>query len=65
MLGMLTKLMGSYSSEKDDKAALFSALKPYLRPERQENVDQALKIAKMAKIAKIAFTDFSGGDNFV
>ena len=63
IMGLVMKLMGEYSSDKNDKSALLSALKPYLRKERRESIDKAAKIAKLAKVAKLAFSEFSGGDN--
>ena len=61
-LGIITRIMGEYSSPADDKHALLSAIKPYLKEERREKVDQAFELAKLAKLAKIAFSEFSGGD---
>ena len=62
MLTMLTKLMGEYSSAGKEKTALVATMRPYLREERQEKLDRALKIAKLAHLARIAFSEFSGGD---
>ena len=65
MLGLMTRLMGEYSSAASDKTALLSAMKPYLRHERHEKIDKALEFAKIAKLAKVAFAEFSGGERGV
>lgn len=62
MFKVMTKLMGEYSSRKNDKSELIRALKPYLREDRREQMDNAVKMAKLARIAKSAFSEFSGGD---
>lgn len=62
IFSIVTKLMGEYSSRKNDKSELIRALKPYLREERREQMDNAMKMAKLAKIAKTAFSEFSGGE---
>ena len=59
---IVSRLAGEYSSSKNDKTALVSSIKPYLRPERCTKLDQAVKIAKIAHIAKIALSEFSGGE---
>lgn len=63
ILTIISRLMGEYSSsKKDDKSALVASIKPYLREERREGLDRAVKIAKIAHIAKIALSEFSGGE---
>ena len=59
---IVSRLMGEYSSQKNDKSALVNSIKPYLRQERREGLDRAVKIAKIAHIAKIALSEFSGGE---
>ncbi len=64
MLKMMSRVMEQYGSGGDDgKALILNTLKPYLKEERRQKVDEALKIARMAKLAKIAFSEFSGGDS--
>ena len=49
---MLQNLMQSLSGAgEQNKTALISALKPYLRKERRAKVERAMKIAKIAKLA--------------
>lgn len=61
MLASLGKLMGKLGSDKgDDKAALMRSVKPYLKPERQEALDRAVKIARIAHVARAALDEFGG-----
>ena len=62
VIGMVSRLMGEYSSASSDKAALVSSIKPYIREERREELDRAVKIAKAAHVARIALSEFSGGE---
>ena len=66
MLGVIGRLFGEYSSKSsDDKAGLITALKPYLKEDRREKIDQAAQMAKLARLARLAFTEFSGGESDV
>ena len=65
IIRLLSRLAGEYTSGNDDKAALFNAIKPYLREDRQAKVDRAAEIAKLARLAKVAFSEFSGGEDGV
>ena len=47
-----------------EASALLGALRPYLSPERQSKIDNAINIAKIAKIAKTIIPEF-GGDKGV
>ena len=62
---LITRITSEYASEKNDKAALLNAIKPYLREDRHEKIDRAAEIAKLARLAKVAFSEFSGGDKSV
>lgn len=45
----------SSSMETDSKeAALFGALRPFLKPERQEKLDRAMKVGQLSKVATAA-----------
>ena len=47
-VGMLMKLAGMFkNSADDDRSRLLLSLKPHLSTERQERVDQAVKILKL------------------
>ena len=60
MLGVIGKLMGQLRSEGDGKTALVNSMKPYVRPERREALDRAVKIARMARLARLAVTELGG-----
>lgn len=62
MLGLISHLVKEYKSQEHDKTALLTAMKPYLKPERQSALDKAAGIVKMARLAKTAFGELSGGD---
>jgi hypothetical protein len=62
---LMTRLVGEYSSGKNDKAELLNAIKPYLKEDRRAKVDKAAEIAKLAKLAKVALAEFTGGDKGV
>ena len=62
MLSMMTRLMGGFKNSSNDKAKLIETIKPYLKQERRQKLDEAANLAKMAKMAKLAFSEFSGGD---
>lgn len=51
-------LLSEYSAQDDKKAALLSALKPFLKPERQEKIDQAVRIARLTRVVRAAFSLF-------
>lgn len=59
-MGMLTKLLGGMNGG-GDKTALLEALAPYLRPERKERLQKALRFARMARLATSAMSEFGGG----
>lgn len=65
MFRLLTRLISEYSSGKNDKTALLTAIKPYLKEDRRAKIDKAADIAKLAKLAKVAFHEFTGGDTDV
>ncbi|WP_130868343.1 hypothetical protein [Intestinimonas massiliensis (ex Afouda et al. 2020)] len=52
------RLFSEYTGNDDKKTALLEALKPFLRPERQAKVEQAVKIAKLTKVIRTAFQLF-------
>ncbi|NLT14839.1 MAG: hypothetical protein GXY05_10910 [Clostridiales bacterium] len=62
---LVTRLIGEYTSGKNDKTALLNAIKPYLKEDRRVKVDKAAEIAKIAMLAKVALAEFTGGDKGV
>ena len=57
-LGSLFSAMGGQGPD-DKQTALLKALRPYLRPERQDRLDKAIQTARMVKAAKQAMKQFS------
>ncbi|WP_251445970.1 hypothetical protein [Vermiculatibacterium agrestimuris] len=54
LLQIALKVYGEYSAQDDEKAALLSSLKPFLRPERQEKLEKAEKIARLSRVVRVA-----------
>lgn len=65
IMGLMGRLVGEYTSGKNDKAVLLNAIKPYLKEDRRTKIDRAAELAKLARLAKVAFREFSGGDKSV
>ena len=61
LLRNILSLLSRHDEEDDRRAALLTALRPFLRPERQEKIDQAVRIARMTKLARSAAELFKGG----
>lgn len=51
-------LLSEYSAQDDRKTALLAALKPFLKPERQEKMDQAVRIARLTRVIRTALRMF-------
>lgn len=60
LLGVFGKLMGELKSRDDGKAELVASMKPFVRPERREVLDKAVKIARLARVARIAMKELGG-----
>ena len=50
------------SGDKSRSTALLLAMRPYMKPEKQEKLDRALQIARMAHIAGAVMKEY-GGDS--
>lgn len=55
MLSKVAALYREYARGEDEKAALLAALRPFLRPERQEKVEKALQITRISRVIQAAF----------
>ncbi len=55
MLTKLAALYREYARGEDEKAALLTAMRPFLRPERQEKVEKALQITRISRVIQTAF----------
>lgn len=51
-------LLSEYSAPDDRKTALLEALKPFLKPERREKLDQAARIARLTRVVRAALRMF-------
>ena len=48
---------------KSKSTALLVAMRPYMRPEKQEKLDRAMKIAQMVNVAGTVMREYGGGGN--
>ncbi len=51
----------SGGGEKSRSTALLLAMRPYMRPEKQEKLDRAMRIARMANIAGAVMRQYGDG----
>lgn len=59
----LKNIMSQLNSKNDDpRANLLLSLKPYLRSERKDKIDQYIKFLKLGKVFEL-FKSLDGGDN--
>ena len=66
MLQTGLRLFSEFSNSDDQRTALLLALKPFLKEERRNKVDQAVQIARLSRVARVAFRLFKGkGDPYV
>ncbi len=54
LISKLLSIMGEYNRSDDSRTMLFKALKPYLKKERQDKLDQASNIMRIARTASTA-----------
>ena len=56
MLRQSMALLSALGQEENDKrTALLTALKPFLKPERQASLDRAIQLQRLTKMARVAF----------
>lgn len=58
-------LFSEYSAQDDEKAALLSALKPFLKAERLEKMEKAEKIARLSRVIRSAIAMLKEGEGHV
>ena len=62
MISRLLPLMQEMNSPRnDERAALLHALQPFLKPERRDKVDTALRLARLLHVGKSFFKSFGDG----
>lgn len=59
MLSTLGKLMQAQGPNDTRHTELLNALRPFLRPERQQSLDRALRMAKLSHLARFALNSIS------
>ena len=59
LMSLLTKAM-SDGAGKSRSTELLRAMRPYMKPEKQEKLDRAMRIAKMARVAGLVMGEFGG-----
>lgn len=61
--GMLSMLGGMFGGKQPQtrSTALLMAMRPYMRPEKQEKLDRAMKIARIVHIASAVMKEYGGG----
>ena len=61
---MLSALGKAFSggAEKSRSTALLVAMRPYMRPEKQEKLDRAMQIARMVHIAGAVMKEYGGAN---
>jgi hypothetical protein len=59
-LGM--RLLSAYNNQDDQKTALLTALRPFVRKERYAKVDRAVRVARLSRVLRVALDAFRGGE---
>lgn len=63
LVGRLLPLLGELTGGGDDqRRQLLYALRPFLKPERRDKIDRALKTAKLLHVGKKLLTTMGDGD---
>ncbi|MBQ9165689.1 MAG: hypothetical protein IJX71_01985 [Oscillospiraceae bacterium] len=58
MIMKLLPLLSQLQDQGDEKTRLLEAMKPFLAPERQSRLDQAVRIARLSRLIRSAMTIF-------
>ncbi len=53
LLMKVGKAVAGLQGKPDQRCSLLTALKPYLRPERRERVDEAIRLLQLMRLAEI------------
>ena len=65
LIQIALRVFSEYSAQDNQKAALLSALKPFLREERLEKMEKAEKIARLSRVVRIAIQLWKEGEEHV
>lgn len=58
MIMKLLPLLSQLQDQGDEKTRLLEAMKPFLAPDRQSKLDQAVRIARLSRLIRSAITIF-------
>lgn len=61
MFAGIGKLFSKANSGENDKTALLAAMAPYLKKERRDKLEKAMRISRLAKIAGMAMEEYGDG----
>ena len=59
MLSKIGTLLQSQAPAESRHTQLLNALRPFLRPERQQSLDRAMRMAKLSNLARFALNNLS------
>lgn len=62
LLSALGRALAGGGENNSRSTALLMAMRPYMKPEKQEKLDRAMKIARMAHIAGTVMREYGGGN---
>ncbi len=65
LIQIALRVFSEYSAQDDQKAALLSSLKPFLKEERLEKMEKAEKIARLSRVVRVAIQVLKEGDGHV
>lgn len=54
LISIALRIFSEYSAQDDEKTALLSALKPFLKAERLEKMEKAEKISRLSRVVRVA-----------
>lgn len=58
MLSEIMSLINEYNREDDNRIALLSAMRPFVKEKRCSQIDKAIQITKLSRVARTAFELF-------
>lgn len=65
LLQIALRVFSEYSAQDDQKVALLTSLKPFLKAERLEKMEKAEKIARLSRVVRVAIQVLKEGDDHV
>lgn len=65
LLQIALRVFSEYSAQDDQKVALLTSLKPFLKAERLEKMEKAEKIARLSRVVRVAVQVLKEGDSHV